>query len=292
MLSWRLFLGTIFVGLLAFVFWIDINSPAIQGVALFSLALLLTPLAAAEMIRLTTIDGQRPLAWTVYSGSLLVVLATGLPHLPGYPADCPIGSLGWPLLALVVAVLMATVGEIMRFDKPQGVSINLSLAVMAIVYVGLLLSFLVQLRFIGGAAWNGLPLISMLVVVKLCDIGAYTVGRLFGKHKLAPKLSPGKTIEGVVGGLLFAVGGSWLVMEAATNWFETPGLSVPVVVGYGILIGVAGILGDLTESMFKRASGHKDSSSWMPGFGGVLDLLDSPLMAAPVAYFFWMAILS
>jgi phosphatidate cytidylyltransferase len=126
-------------------------------------------------------------------------------------------------------------------------------------------------------------------VVKMSDVGAYTVGRLAGRHKLAPVLSPGKTIEGALGGLLFACLGSWIAlrwvlpaMTGAVAVYSNWGWLV-----YGLLVGLAGILGDLAESLIKRDVGRKDSSDWLPGFGGVLDMLDSVLLAAPVAYLCW-----
>jgi phosphatidate cytidylyltransferase len=121
--------------------------------------------------------------------------------------------------------------------------------------------------------------------VKCGDIGAYAVGRLFGRTKLAPVLSPGKTIEGSLGGLAFACAAAYFTFWAMAD-------STPKRWGwlaYGLLVGTAGMLGDLAESLLKRDAGRKDSSTWMPGFGGVLDILDSVLLAAPVAYLCWVA---
>ena len=221
----------------------------------------------------------------------MVVGATGVPHFwPEHSPNCPLGNLGWPLLAFVLAMMLAIAGEGMRFAPGRASSTNLSLAIFAIFYIGILMSFVVQLRFVGGSEWNGLPLIAMLIVVKSCDIGAYTVGRLIGKHKLAPMLSPGKTIEGLVGGILVAIAGSWFSFSVLPVWIAPNPPTLPWwwIVTFGLLVGSAGILGDLLESMLKRCACCKDSSSWMPGFGGILDLLDSPLLAAPVAYLLWV----
>lgn len=133
-------------------------------------------------------------------------------------------------------------------------------------------------------------MLSLVIVVKMCDTGAYTVGRLIGRRKMAPVLSPKKTIEGAIGGLVFACLGSW----AAFHWL-TPAIthsSRPPSpawgwLAYGLLVAMAGMLGDLAESLLKRDLGRKDSSTWMPGFGGVLDVLDSIILAAPVAYLCW-----
>jgi phosphatidate cytidylyltransferase len=139
-----------------------------------------------------------------------------------------------------------------------------------------------------------LALVSMIVVVKLGDTGAYTVGRLIGRHKMAPTLSPGKTWEGTCGGLLCAWVGAWLMLEIvppAIGWHDGSNAlrGIPNFIAYGLIVGIAGIVGDLAESLLKRDAGVKDSSTWMPGMGGVLDVLDSMLAAAPVAYLFWVA---
>jgi phosphatidate cytidylyltransferase len=136
-----------------------------------------------------------------------------------------------------------------------------------------------------------LALVSMIAIVKSSDIGQYTAGRLFGKHKLAPMVSPGKTWEGVFGGVLFALVAAWLMMAYAAPAMLWDGWFLDVWIGrlalYAVALVAAGLVGDLAESLLKRDAGVKDSSAWMPGFGGVLDLLDSLLGAAPVAYFFW-----
>ncbi len=292
MLRWRLLFGTIFVAALMGLVILDHNL-ATPGALLFPLAIAVTPLAAAEMLRLTSVRDQLPARWVVYPGSLLVVVANGVPHWwPDYPSDCPLGIMGWPLGAFTAAVLLAIVGELIRFDKPEGLAKNLALTVLCIGYAGLFLGFIVQLRFVGGAAWNTVPLISLLVIVKASDTGAYTVGRLAGRHKLAPKISPGKTIEGLIGGVLFACVGAWFVFVVIGPRI-TEGVE-PVAVWrwmfYALILTFAGVAGDLSVSLLKRDSGYKDSSTWLPGLGGVLDMMDSLLVSAPVAWFLWIVL--
>lgn len=115
----------------------------------------------------------------------------------------------------------------------------------------------------------------MLLLVFAADIGAYFAGRSLGRHKLAPRVSPGKTWEGAVGGLL-AVGLVALVGAAHL------GLPVAAGVAFGCAVGIFSVIGDLTESMFKRAAGLKDSGSLLPGHGGILDRIDSVTAAAPL----------
>jgi phosphatidate cytidylyltransferase len=121
------------------------------------------------------------------------------------------------------------------------------------------------------------PLLVLWLVLMVCaaDIGAYFAGRAFGRRKLAPRVSPGKTIEGAVGGLLLvaAVAGSGAV------YFGLPTLAV---IAFGFGVGIFSIVGDLTESMFKRAAALKDSGTLLPGHGGLLDRIDSVTAAAPL----------
>ncbi|HWX81727.1 MAG TPA: phosphatidate cytidylyltransferase [Steroidobacteraceae bacterium] len=121
------------------------------------------------------------------------------------------------------------------------------------------------------------PLIVLWLVLMVCaaDIGAYFAGRSFGRRKLAPRVSPGKTWEGALGGLLAAA----LVALSGAEFFGLPPLGA---IAFGCAVGIFSIIGDLTESMFKRAAALKDSSALLPGHGGLLDRLDSVTAAAPL----------
>jgi len=115
----------------------------------------------------------------------------------------------------------------------------------------------------------------LVLLVIAADIGAYVVGRRFGRRKLAPRVSPGKTLEGALGGIAMVA----LVAWAGAAHF---GLPQPAVVAFGCAVGIFSIIGDLTESMFKRAAGLKDSGALLPGHGGLLDRIDSVTAAAPL----------
>ncbi len=307
MLRWRLILGPLIVALLAALCWADAQS-ARPGIWLVPLAVALCLLATQEMLGLFRAGGRTPLAWSVYLGTLLPLLAACAPiawlnEFSDGPTGGPIGRLGWLACGLAAGLLVALAGEMRRYghlgQREPGQSIaNLGAAALSILYVGGLLGFLVQLRLLpvaGDVSRGGLlAMLSMIIVVKATDIGAYTAGRLWGQHKMAPTLSPGKTWEGVAGGLVFAIGGAWLALGPLASkldiesnrdgwaWFVG-------VFAYAMIVGGAGIMGDLAESLLKRDAGVKDSSTWLPGFGGVLDLLDSLLVAAPVAYFCWIS---
>ena len=119
-------------------------------------------------------------------------------------------------------------------------------------------------------------------VVKSADIGAYTAGRLFGRHKFSPNISPGKTWEGMAGAVIAAI----IVAVLFAAFFDI--MSPALAAAFGLLFAFIGQLGDLSESMIKRDVQQKDSANTVPGFGGILDIIDSLLLAAPCAYLFFL----
>jgi len=186
-------------------------------------------------------------------------------------------------LLLIVALIFTTfLAEIIRVERTDGNMLRALTAVcwttLVVLTVGLLGVFLAKVRFLSADSAEGLLYLALvLAVVKGSDIGAYAVGSTLGRHRLVPKLSPKKTVEGLVGalamgtGLALAIGVGW----GRFNWIE--------MLIFGVAVSTSSILGDLAESLIKRACGVKDSGS-IPGFGGALDILDSMLAAAPVAY--------
>ncbi len=293
MLRWRLSLGTLLILALVCLFWLDtiVTKP---GSILFPLSVIVTLLASGEFIRLTTFKDLKPRSFIVYSGSLFVVLASGIPYLfLNTPLNCPLSYLGIVLMAYTGSCVLALITEIFLHKSGKNSAIGLGLSIFGIFYVGMLIGVLTLLRFVSDDQWKSLPLISLLLTVKMGDIGAYTVGRLIGKHRLAPQLSPGKTIEGVLGGILFSISGAFFALRLVPDWIlvEMPPFTWWQILTYGLIVGSAGVLGDLAESLLKRNAGQKDSSSWLLGFGGVLDLLDSLLLAGPISYLFWLFML-
>ena len=287
MLSWRLLLGVLFAAGLAALCWADFHART-PGVWLLPLGLGLSALASGELLRMFAARNLHPVAWPIYAGNALIFAANYAPILWSDGDD--LGPFGWPMAALALGVMAAFVGEMWRYTAPGRVTEQLAASVLSLAYVGVLLSFTIQLRLFDGADWGVPALMSLVIVVKMCDTGAYTVGRLIGRHKMTPLLSPGKTFEGLAGGLAFACFGSWLAFEQLIPLMvsgASRGAPAWGWLAFGILVGLAGVIGDLAESLLKRDLGQKDSSSWMPGFGGVLDVLDSVLMGAPVAYLCW-----
>jgi phosphatidate cytidylyltransferase len=301
MLRWRLLLGTLFIAALVGLFWLDAGGAAglPPGGWLFPLVVLVCVVASGEMLWMfaTRPADERPLSWLVYVGNLAIVGINALPlFYPAAETASPIGRLGWPMAAFVAAVLIGFVCEMRRYEQPGKTIARLSLAIFALAYVGLLLSCTVQLRILRGNLAGLTAVASLIAVVKMGDTGAYTIGRLFGRHKMTPRLSPGKTWEGVAGAILFSAFAGWVVLRLLPGAVGGPSVALGSVreplgrwqwIIYGTIVGIAGLLGDLAESLIKRDAGRKDSSPWMPGFGGLLDLLDSILFAAPVAWICW-----
>jgi phosphatidate cytidylyltransferase len=181
------------------------------------------------------------------------------------------------LFFLISTLLLLALMYLFRLGPLDQLIYRLGWQVMGLIYVPLLLGHLVLLRQLtDGRGWVFL----VLFAVMACDTMAYFVGVSFGKHKLYPSVSPKKSIEGSLGGLVGSCLGVWL----ATALF-LPTLGATQMVLVGLLLGVAGQVGDLFESLLKRACGVKDSGAILPGHGGILDRLDSLLFAFPLAYY-------
>lgn len=287
MLRWRLLLGVIFAVVLSTWLWFDHTFEAtLPGVCLIPLLIALTVLAAGETIALLSTDNFHPAPTVVYVGSLAIALSPWMSYV--WP-QAALGPLGWPLIVLGLVFVGAVTHAVVCYRRESRAAIQLAITLFGLMYVGLLLSFVVQLRLIDEGQLGVIPILALVIIVKMSDIGAYTVGRLIGKHKLAPGLSPGKTIEGLAGGVAFACLAAalvWLTLQA--GYGNVLGdLCFGMWMLFAAAVAVVGVVGDLAESMLKRDASVKDSSTWMPGFGGVLDLLDSILVSAPVGYVFW-----
>jgi len=282
----RLFFGILIIAMLTALCWADAHATR-PGVWLVPLAAVLCVLATQEMLVLLRSSGRQPIAWATYVGTLLPVMGACAPIAwIDYPADCPIGKLGWLACGLALGLLTAIVAEMGRYREPGETLANLASTALSILYVGGLLGFLIQLRLFINGQWGLAAMLSVIGTVKLSDTCQYAFGSLLGKHRLAPKLSPGKTWEGTIYGITSTVVIAALVLRQALGRLGTEQTLASLIV-YCALVAIAGIAGDLAESMLKRDAGVKDSSSWLPGLGGILDLLDSLLVAAPVAYLCW-----
>lgn len=198
--------------------------------------------------------------------------------------DAPFAAPDMLLLTLAGFVIVVLVTQTFRFQKDFSKMLGgAGVTILGVLYLAFLGGFLISTR----VGFENRPFLSthllgfFFLVLMGSDTGAYFAGRAFGKHKLAPGISPGKTWEGMIGGLVAAA----LFATLATFWFfsELPyKFSIPLAV---VMAGV-GVLGDLAESAMKRGSKTKDAASILPGHGGLLDRLDSLLLNAPILYYF------
>ena len=182
----------------------------------------------------------------------------------------------WPLIPLLVlTALLFRAGDFAR-DVPAA-----AVTLVGTLYLGGLGGCIAALRVMRPVERGPWRIVLLLAIVMAADTAAYFVGRALGRHKLAPTISPGKTIEGAVGGLAGGVIGAWAVSAAG---LDLPGTHV---VALGVLVTLAAIAGDLVESLLKRWAGVKDSGRLFPGHGGMLDRLDSLLFGAAVLYYYF-----
>ena len=313
------------------------------------------------------IVGVSPIVPTVWNS----ISAASDGRLATYPTDCPIGRLGWPVLAFVASAFVCFLIQMGRYrpvstqdvrqtstlsssghledsdssesvprDRPaeskesklkkselkeseskefspdalptndstfgkRGGSaaiserhvpsglVSLMAGIFVVAYVGFPMCLLVATRTLGDGRWGLAALLTLIATTKSADAGAYFSGKSFGRRKLIPRLSPGKTWEGLIGGVLVAT-----VVAAACIVWGFPWLAGPSTVSMppvwlAVLLGpsltIAGLIGDLGESMIKRECGAKDSGSWLPGLGGMWDVSDSLLAAALPGYLCFVA---
>ncbi|MGE5583004.1 MAG: phosphatidate cytidylyltransferase [Bacillota bacterium] len=180
------------------------------------------------------------------------------------------------ILTVITVFLITFISELFRGDPEQGLA-NAAVNLFGTVYIGIMFAYILMLRFIPGKDGLFYVLFTFLVTWSN-DTAAYFVGVNFGKHKLSPRISPNKSVEGSIGGFL----GGILVAVLLGIYFQKP-FSLMLILG--ILVVVAGQIGDLIESIIKRNAGVKDSGSFLPGHGGLLDRFDSLLLSAPVVYY-------
>ncbi len=224
-------------------------------------------LAQFEFYRLHFRDDRVPVLAALGLGTGAVLLA----------------SLQWPgflseRVVFLVALIAALTSRLVATSELKRSLVDSSVMVFGVLYVSLTLGHLLLTRTLPGGEY----LIFFLVLVTWAgDTGAYYAGVTLGRHKLAPVVSPNKTIEGLLGGLVLAV----VVAFIAQRWF-LPTFTILDCVATGLLLTGVGVLGDLSESAMKRSAGVKDSGAVIPAHGGMLDRLDSLLFTAPTFYYY------
>lgn len=177
---------------------------------------------------------------------------------------------------IVIACLFIIIIQFIRKTNHDAIS-AISVTLFGILYISWFFSFIIKIKFLPGGA---LLAAFIILVTKSGDIGAYVIGSAIGKHPLIPRISPKKSKEGLIGGLLFSLTAAILGKNLL------PDFAYYHVFVLGFLLGLVGQIGDLAESLIKRDCNVKDSGKTFPGLGGVMDLLDSLLFTAPIFYFY------
>ncbi len=275
--------GLLYVDHAAQVWTISEAMPrGIGGIGLLVICMILLPPATIELASLFTAVKVRPYRLISGIGSNILALHA---FSTQFPAFKPYST---SVLAFIIVSVMLFAALRRAWSRQTAEAIhNMAGTVLATLYLGGLVWFLIALRvknlslpldetsrFVG----HTMVVLTVLLTVKATDIGAFFGGRAMGRHKLIPWLSPGKTWEGLFWGVVTA-GVVGAICASAMEYFSwQKGLI------FGMVIGAIGQAGDLLESMMKRDAEVKDSGRSIPGFGGVLDVIDSPLLAAPFAY--------
>ena len=298
MLGRRLASATVIIGVLVGLLAVDYQFGMEQslgrpGLVMMLVILVVSLMSSGELVHLLGQGNIRlQIKPTIWIGPLAVLIC-GMPVLwRDYPPDCPIGIFGWTMLGTTFAVGMTALIEVLRYQGDGQATDRIARYCLIHVQSILLFGFFVAHRLLRHDNATGmLALITLIATVKMSDAAAYFAGKSLGKRKLAPRLSPGKTLEGAIGGMVGALVGAAVVVYLVAQWFDVE-LDLPWwwVVIYAVAVASAGIVGDLFESLLKRDAKLKDSSSWLPGLGGVLDIVDSLVFAAPVSFFVWQLV--
>jgi phosphatidate cytidylyltransferase len=240
---------------------------------------LILGLAAWEFSKISKVSGYQPAAVVAIIGAASLALSRGWNEFESAP---------W-VIALIIIVAM--IYHMVAYERGRDqAGTDFSVTLTAALYPGWLGAYLISIRSLPAGFWW---LLLVLPCVWIADSGAYFIGRAFGKHKLSPRLSPKKTWEGYLGGVVVGTLGAVGLVYLLKIW-ALPAFSITPLQGalLGFLLSTITTLGDLGESMIKRQSGVKDSSNLLPGHGGVFDRIDSWLWAAPIGYYFivWIVI--
>jgi phosphatidate cytidylyltransferase len=273
----RIVFGLIMIAFMVGIFWLDWHfAQGLIGLPMACLFLVLICLAIWEVRKMALSAGLAilPISAVITCGTL-----TTLPLWWQFinPLAQPDGG---QMLAIMGGCVMLIFAEQMARASTAGAFGRIACTILTLAYLGVAGAIVLNIR-----VQFGLPmLILFLAAVKFTDIGAYFTGSFLGRHKLIAWLSPGKTWEGLAGGLLASA-----VVTAILAWVmgvELAGIKMTWLraAGFGAAVGLAGQFGDLGESLLKRSVNIKDSGVFLPEFGGILDILDSPLLSAPMAY--------
>lgn len=310
MLKYRLVFGPIMIAALLAVLYVDdwldqVNLDGTiwqdlflgrtylpAGLPMLALILVIIALASRELCRIFWAENVQASPFMVgLSGIIGCVLVYIIPYRMDSQQTIAIYA-----SFMVGIFVMSLIRHSYVAQRTDGAVTVAAVTMFALIYIGAMPGFFLAIR-----RWHSAWVVAAVILItKACDIGAYAAGRLFGRRKLIPWLSPGKTWEGLLGGVVFscALAMGLAALSNATQWFgqwegsgelrqfEPTRIPLWYALICGVVFALVGVVGDLTASLFKRDAGIKDSGQSIPGFGGVLDVVDSPILVAPFAY--WM----
>ncbi len=256
--------------------------------------LIMTVLAVTGLLEFYNMVEKRGLVcfkgWGIFGGVLL--MASTFFYVSGYlgPKEAPSKAGDFETSILVIFVLGLCVKQFTSKTNTAGI-LAISTTLFGLMYVPWLLNFVQKINYFPRIGDNGhWYVLYFILVTKFSDLGAYVTGSLIGKHKMIPRISPGKTWEGFGGAVVITTGVSLAFVHFAGD--RLPGMNLMHAVILGVVLSIAAVIGDLIESLFKRESGVKDSGAFFPGIGGILDLLDSILFNAPLMYLYLRHVLT
>jgi phosphatidate cytidylyltransferase len=243
-------------------------------------------LAATGLMEFYNLAGKDGLVCFKYSGIVggVLLMAGTFLNLTGQLGihNSPARVNDFETSFLILFVLGLCVRQFVARNNTAGIS-TISTTLFGLMYVPWLLNFIQKINFFQNVDGH-FYLLYFVLITKFSDTGAYSVGSLIGKHKMIPRISPGKTWEGFGGAIVVSTVASLLFVHFAQD--KMPAMNWIHAIILGALLSVTAVIGDLIESLFKREAGVKDSGSFFPGIGGILDLLDSLLFNAPIMYLY------
>ncbi len=277
---WGIVLGALFSG-----------SRVISDVVFVAVLVTLAIVGLLEFYGLVEKEGMVCFkSWGVLGGAALLIGTflhlEGLLGIHGTPARVN----DFETIFLILFVLGLCFLQFLSKSNTKGI-LAISTTLFGLMYVAWLLNFLQKIYLFPTLGGDGkFYVLYFILVTKFSDTGAYAVGSLIGKHKMIPRISPGKTWEGFGGAIVVSTGASLLFAHLAGS--HLPGMTWVHAIILGVMLSTAAVVGDLIESIFKREAGVKDSGKFFPGIGGILDLLDSLLFNAPLMYLYLRHVLT
>lgn len=274
----RVLTSCIFLSILAIIIYLDLNQFDFPW-SIAVTAVIIASFIVFEYYQMAINSGQLPF---IKMGVFFTAFLFGATPIQEILSINQI-NISRELLQIWILILALVFCFFQQSKKPicEKAFESVASTISGVIYIGLLGGFLIQIAWLDTENKMGIKLLGLsILVIKMTDIGAFMIGVAFGKHKWIPKISPGKSIEGLIGGVLSATLLSIILSIYVWEIFDQYWKAI----AFGLIISYIGQLSDLVESIFKRSAGMKDSANYLPGFGGFFDLMDSLIISAPFAY--------